>query len=149
MNCSHTNVGPQAHDGAHLLNWFHNDHLDRPVFESVNDVLVHAYTEDDDIAEAVEVVRGLIDRARAERKATPKAYEHGFAVTDAEREAILLAVGDACEYMAVNGYADDESYPEDAALAQFFGPRGTIAVECFKLVPGWFPANPAAAPALV
>lgn len=141
MNCSHTTLGPQAHDGAHLLNWFHEGIAGRPVFEAVNDVLVHAYEEDPDIAEAVEVVRGLIARARAEY--TPTAYRSGFAVNAAERDMIILAVGDACEYMAINNYADDESYPEDAALAQFFGDRGTIATECFALIPGWFPANAA------
>lgn len=146
-SCSRTNTGPQSHDGAHVLNWFHTDHADRPIFESVSDVLVHAYEEDEDIAEAVEVVRDLVKRARAEYG--PKAYERGFEVTEAEREAIALAVGDACEYMAINNYADDESFPEDAALARFFGPTGTIATECFKMIPGWFPANPAATPALV
>lgn len=139
--CTRTNTGAHTHEGEHLLNWFHTDHLGRPIVESVNDVLVHAYTEDDDIAEAVAVVRGLIDRARAEAKGNPKAYERGFAVSTDERAAIELVILDACEYMAINGYAEDESYPEDAALAQFFGDTGTIARECFAMIPGWFPAR--------
>jgi hypothetical protein len=140
-SCSRTNAGTATHDGPHLLNWFHTDHRGRPIVESVNDVLVHAYTEDGDIAEAVAVVRGLVDRARAEFKRNPRAYEDGFAVTTAEREAIELAVGDACDYMATNNYANDDSYPEDSALARFLGDTGGVARECFAAIPGWFPAR--------
>jgi hypothetical protein len=140
-NCSRTNTGTTDHDGPHLLNWFHTDHRGRPIVESVNDVLVHAYTEDADIAEAVAVVRGLVDRARAEFRGNRKAYEAGFAVNTAEREAIELAVGDACDYMATNSYGNDDSYPEDAALARFLGDTGAVARECFAAIPGWFPAR--------
>lgn len=140
-NCSHTTLGPQAHEGAHVLNWFHEGLDGKPIFEAVNEVLVHAYEEDPDIEEAVAVVRDLVKRARAEY--TPTAYKSGFEVTAAERDMIILAVGDACEYMAINGYADDESFPEDAALAQFFRSNQAIATECFALIPGWFPARSA------
>jgi NOL1/NOP2/fmu family ribosome biogenesis protein len=125
-NCSRTNTGTTNHDGPHLLNWFHTDHRGRPIVESVNDVLVHAYEEDDDIAEAVAVVRGLVARARAEFRGNRKAYEAGFAVTTSEREAVELAVGDACDYMATNNYANDDSYPEDSALARFLGDTGGV-----------------------
>ncbi len=135
-NCNRTNTGAHEHDGAHLLNWFCTDHLNRPLYESVNDVLIHAYEPDDDIAEACAVVRTAIARARAEHKVTPKAYEVGFAVTTAERDAILLAVDDACDYMAVNRYEDGDD--DDAALATFLD-GGAIAWECFKMIPGWFP----------
>jgi NOL1/NOP2/fmu family ribosome biogenesis protein len=86
-------------------------------------------------------VRILVERARAEFRGNRKAYEAGFAVTTTEREAVELAVGDACDYMTTNNYANDDSYPEDAALARFLGDTGAVARECFAAIPGWFPAR--------
>jgi hypothetical protein len=43
--------------------------------------------------------------------------------------------------MTTNNYANDDSYPEDAALARFLGDTGAVARECFAAIPGWFPAR--------
>lgn len=69
------------------------------------------------------MVRGITDRNRA---ATGL-----IEVTDDELAAIKLAVADGCEYMAINNYADDDTFPEDAAAASVLK-GGGIAWICWR-----------------
>jgi hypothetical protein len=80
----------------------------RPItlWQHIEHALDHTDSENDEVQTAVGVVRGIIDRNRA---ATGL-----IEVTDDELAAIKLAVTDGCEYMAINNYADGDTFPEDA-----------------------------------
>ena len=139
-HCSYTPTGPKAHDGPHLLMWFHTDANGVPYWKHAEAVMIHAYDPDEDIAAAVEVVLLCVERARAQHQADLAAHRYGFAVTADERAAIILAVEDACDYMICNRYAEDEAFPEDADLARLLG-DGSMLFECFAAIPGWFEAH--------
>jgi hypothetical protein len=53
-------------------------------------------------------------------------------VTDEELEAISIAVGSGAEYMAINRYADDHGFPEDAYAASVLTPTGAPVNVCWK-----------------
>jgi hypothetical protein len=53
--------------------------------------------------------------------------------------AAVVAVG--ADYMAANGYAEDEDFPEDAAAARFLE-YGDRAISLVKEVAPWFLSQP-------
>ncbi len=117
---------PIAHTGPHLMAWEHGvDPRLRTItlWQHIERALDHTDIDDDGVQAAVAVVRGVIDRNRA---ATGL-----IEVTDDELAAIKVAVHDACEYMALNNYADDDSFPEDSAAASVLQ-RGGVAWICWR-----------------
>lgn len=116
----------RPHSGSHLLAWEHGvDPRLRTItlWQHIELALDHTDTENDEVQAAVGVVREIIDRNRA---ATGL-----IEVTDDELAAIKLAVSDGCEYMAINNYADDASFPEDAAAAPVLQ-SGHVAWICWR-----------------
>lgn len=117
---------PEAHSGPHLMAWEHGvgpDLRTTTLWQHIAHALDHTDTENDEVQAAVAVVREIIDR---NRDATGL-----IEVSDDELAAIKLAVADGCEYMALNNYADDASFPEDAAAAAVLQ-SGHIAWICWR-----------------
>ena len=117
---------PRPHTGPHRLAWEHGvDPRLRTakLWQHIEQAIHHADTDNDEVQVAVVVVRGIIDRHRN----TCGLID----VDDDELAAIKLAVSDACEYMAINNYADDDSFPGDAAAAAVLQ-SGEIAWVCWR-----------------
>ena len=117
---------PRPHSGLHLMAWEHGvDPGLRTIklWQHIEHALDHIDPENDAVQTAAAVVRGVLDRNRT---ATGL-----IEVTDDELAAIKLAVADGCEYMAINNYADDDSYPEGAAAASVLQ-NGGIAWICWR-----------------
>lgn len=134
----------KPHPGPHRLMWFHTWGPDgKRYLEYVEAALPSAGEEAidnpefDDIRAAMPTVRTVLERAKRQAAADELAYQTGLEVDDAELAAIRLVVEEACEYMAINRY--DEEDDEDAETAQALA-DGSVAYACLAGVPGWFKA---------
>lgn len=99
---------PCRHAGPHDLRWnLTVANTDMQVADAVRIALVHADADESDV--------GLVERV----------LDRGASKVDDEELAVIRRVlDDAAEYMAVNRYAADLSFPEDALAASIICPGG-------------------------
>ncbi len=97
-----------------------------PLAEYVRHALHHTAADQARWEQALEVARAVLDRAdqlrttRTDWWASPHGRDYEVEVDEPEWIALVEALFDAAEYMAINDYANDHHFADDAAAAAVF-----------------------------